>query len=161
MTVTPDGRTLYVAENTDEILPVDLSTGMAGIPINVGNPDLTSPLALAVTPDGRTLYVAVNYINGGGGPGSNSLVAINTATGAAARPSGTVRGRSGLWWLRRTGEPCHVVNGNYSDSISTVIPVSTADGRPGAAIRTGGLFSDAAAHELVCLRLTAAHPLCG
>ena len=63
--VTPDGRTLYVANwgrvglwrrNGDTVTPVTLSTGTPGAPIRVGN----EPQALLVTPEGRTLYVAAH-----------------------------------------------------------------------------------------------------
>lgn len=64
LAVTPDGRTLYVADsgdfhkdifvNGDTVTPVTIDTGTPGAPIKVGD----QPQALAVTPDGRTLYVA-------------------------------------------------------------------------------------------------------
>jgi DNA-binding beta-propeller fold protein YncE len=97
--VTPDGKTLYVAEYSDDtVIPVNLATGRPGTPIIIENHVLALESALAITPDGRTLYA---------------------------------------------------LNGNYGESIvpdtSTVTPVSTADGRLGGAIRTGGLFGHASA----------------
>jgi hyaluronoglucosaminidase len=55
LAVTPDGRTLYVANIDDNtVTPVTVATGRPGGAIRAGH----GPQALAVTPDGRTLYVA-------------------------------------------------------------------------------------------------------
>ena len=147
LTVTPDGKTLYVAQSDDAVRPVNLATGSPGTPLIVGNPDLTFTSALAITPDGKTLYAAVNG-DYGDGSGPNSLVAISTATGTVEK---TIQyGTAGPIALAVTpdGRTLYALNGNYDNLVpdgSTVTPVSTADGRPRAAIRTGGFFSHAGA----------------
>jgi len=69
MALSPDGGTLYLTTMNDDdgpgpggapamdgaITPVDLRTGAAGRPIEVG----WEPTSLAFSPDGRTLYVTV------------------------------------------------------------------------------------------------------
>jgi hyaluronoglucosaminidase len=149
LAVTPDGRTLYVAEYDDDtVIPVNLATGRPGAPIIIEAAVLGLESALAITPDGRTLYAAVNG-DYGGGSGPNSLVAISTATGTVEQ---TVNfGTAGPIALAVTpdGRTLYALNGNYSDGIvpgtSTITPVSTADDRLGGAVRTGGLFSHASA----------------
>jgi DNA-binding beta-propeller fold protein YncE len=55
LAVTPNGRTLYVANIDDStVTPITVATGRPGGAIRAGH----GPQALAVTPDGRTLYVA-------------------------------------------------------------------------------------------------------
>jgi YVTN family beta-propeller protein len=55
LVVTPDGRTLYVANIDDNMVTrITVATGKPGGAIRAGH----GPQALAVTPDGRTLYVA-------------------------------------------------------------------------------------------------------
>src|SRR5450756_319549 len=67
--ITPDGKTLYVAQdNTNTVTPIDTATNTAGTPITVGN----NPTGIAVTPDGKTAYVA-NSSDG-------TVSAINVAT---------------------------------------------------------------------------------
>jgi DNA-binding beta-propeller fold protein YncE len=54
LAMTPDGRTLYVADSGGTVTPVTVATGRPGGAIRAGH----GPQALAVTPDGRALYVA-------------------------------------------------------------------------------------------------------
>ncbi len=149
LAVTPDGKTLYVAEYDDDtVIPVNLATGRPGTPIIIESADLALESALAITPDGKTLYAALNG-DYGGGSGPNSLVAISTATGTVQKTIDY--GTAGPIALAVTpdGRTLYALNGNYGESIvlgtSTVTPVSTADGRLGGAIRTGGLFGHASA----------------
>jgi DNA-binding beta-propeller fold protein YncE len=72
--MTPDGRTLYVADNGGTVTPVNVATGTPGTPIKVR----PGPVALAVTPDGRTLYVASD----GDAGQSGTVLPVTVATGA-------------------------------------------------------------------------------
>jgi YVTN family beta-propeller protein len=47
--ITPNGRTLYVANFGDKVTPITTATNTAGKPIRVGK----NPFAIAVTPTGR------------------------------------------------------------------------------------------------------------
>jgi len=76
--VTPDGRTLYAAnqglvsdDSGHTVTPVDIAAGKAGKPITVG----TGPQELAVTPDGRTLFVS-----------DGTITPVNLATGRTMTP---------------------------------------------------------------------------
>jgi DNA-binding beta-propeller fold protein YncE len=64
LVVSPDGRTVYVANSSDGITPVSAATGKAGkaIVISGGAPGgfIGGPVGgLAITPDGRTLFTTV------------------------------------------------------------------------------------------------------
>jgi DNA-binding beta-propeller fold protein YncE len=69
MTITPDGKTLYVA-GTDTITPVSTATNTAAQPIPVAAADI------AITPDGKTLYAAARH----------GVVPISTATNTPGQP---------------------------------------------------------------------------
>lgn len=147
--VTPDGRTLYVAEYDDDtVIPVNLATGRSGTPIIIEHADLALESALAVTPDGKTLYAALNG-DYGGGSGPNSLVAISTATGTVQKTIDYGTAGPAALAVTPDGRTLYALNGNYGESLvpetSTVTPVSTADGRLGGAVRTSGLFGHASA----------------
>jgi YVTN family beta-propeller protein len=52
--VTPDGRTVYVANiGSGTVTPIDAATNTPGEPVEVG----VRPRAIVITPDGRTAYV--------------------------------------------------------------------------------------------------------
>jgi DNA-binding beta-propeller fold protein YncE len=94
--VTPDGRTLFVANTDDTVTPITAATGTAGrtfrvvpIPGRIWG----DAAALALTPDGRTVYVADES--------QNAVAVISTDALARARswPNAT---RTGHSWLRRT-----------------------------------------------------------
>ncbi|HEY6787722.1 MAG TPA: hypothetical protein VI365_10455, partial [Trebonia sp.] len=65
LVVSPDGRTIYLANSTDSITPVSAVTGKVGrsIPISGGSRVRASrawrapPLYLAMAPDGATVWV--------------------------------------------------------------------------------------------------------
>ena len=46
MAVTPDGKTLYVVDQDNQVTPVSTATNTAGAPISVGS----GALAIAITP---------------------------------------------------------------------------------------------------------------
>ena len=84
--ITPDGSKAFVADDGNaalsgqpgsighQVTPIDLATGKAGTPINVGN----GPLGIAVTPDGSTVYVT--------NLDSESVSPINVSTMQAGAP---------------------------------------------------------------------------
>ena len=84
------GRTLYVAGCGDSaagfknIVPVNVTTGVAGAPIAV--PD--GPLGVFVSPDGRTAYAQTN--------GGSTLTPVNLATGALGNVIAVPKGVSDL-----------------------------------------------------------------
>jgi DNA-binding beta-propeller fold protein YncE len=87
--ITPDGRTVYVAntwENTGRpasapgtVTPIATATNTPGAPIEVGS----QPWAFAITPDGRTAYVASWQ--------SGTVTPIATATNTAGTQSRSAR----------------------------------------------------------------------
>jgi YVTN family beta-propeller protein len=58
MVVAPDGKTVYVVNDGNEVIPIQTATNTAGPAIVTGSryPD-PNPGGLAVSPDGHTLYV--------------------------------------------------------------------------------------------------------
>jgi len=76
--VTPDGRTLYVADSgyvgvPGGVTPIDIAAGQPRRLIPAAN----SAAALAVTPDGHTLYVASR---------AGMITPVDVATGKPGRP---------------------------------------------------------------------------
>ncbi len=72
ITVTPDGKTLYVANYVDNtVTAVSTVTGSVIAVIPVGQ----NPYGIAITPDGSKVYVAFTY--------SNYISVISTATNTA------------------------------------------------------------------------------
>ena len=57
--VSPDGRTIYLANSDDSIIPVSAATGKAGRPITVSGGSPGAGGNMAITPDGRTLFATV------------------------------------------------------------------------------------------------------
>ncbi len=80
--VTPNGRTVYVAdEGSGTVTPVDVATDRPGQPVTVG----AGPRAIAMTPGGRIAYV----LNWPGG----SVTPIDTVTATRWRRSRSARTR--------------------------------------------------------------------
>ena len=51
--ITPDGKTIFVANHSSTVTPISTATNTAGTPIKV----CASPLLIAITPDGKAAYV--------------------------------------------------------------------------------------------------------
>lgn len=129
LAVTPDGRTLFVADygrydgdwphNGHTVTPVDVATGRVGAAIRVGN----EPLDMAVTPNGRTLYVLA---------GDGTLTPVDVASRQPGRP---IRFAShldpGELVVAPDGQTLYVVG-------SVLTSISTATGRRGVSIPSGG-----------------------
>jgi DNA-binding beta-propeller fold protein YncE len=82
MTITPDGKTLYV-EGSDTITPISTAARTPGKPIPLAAEDI------AITPDGKTLYAAARQ----------GVVPISTATNTLSKPIRlpSYRGVPSLW----------------------------------------------------------------
>lgn len=158
MALSPDGRTLYVTTMNDDagpspgggpramvgaITPVDVRTGAAGRPIEVG----WEPTSLAFTPDGRTLYAAIDGIDGEAGQlAPNRVKVIDTTSGQVRAsipwhvpplyvqmaPDGKT-----VWVVSITGE-------RNSTADNTVTPVAVDSDRPGRSFRTSGWLNEEA-----------------
>ena len=137
LAISPDGRTLYVADYGnpdlnatpatgagDTVTPVDLRTGRPGRPITVGS----LPDWLAVGPAHRTLYVLL-----GPAPGSGDVVPVDLTTGLAG-PAMTFPGGAGEPLVspdQRTLYVAHYLEGGGNVQ---VVPVDLASGRRGAPV---------------------------
>ncbi|HEY5990346.1 MAG TPA: YncE family protein [Streptosporangiaceae bacterium] len=123
MVVTPDGRTLYVANaDSGTVTPITIATGKSATPIPVGE----DPCALAVTPDGRTLYA--------GNADVGTVTPVDIATG---EPGAPIQVGNGVGALAVTpdGRTLYVASGFLAGE--TVIPVDVATGEPGVPIAVG------------------------
>jgi DNA-binding beta-propeller fold protein YncE len=151
--LSPDGSTLYVTTMNDDdgpghamvgaITPVDVRTGAAGRPIEVG----WEPTSLAFTPDGRTLYAAIDGIDGDAGQAApNRVKVIDTAAGGVhasipwhvpplyvqMAPDGKT-----VWVVSITGD-------RSSTADNTVTPIAVGTDQPGPSFRTSGWLNEEA-----------------
>jgi len=70
--ITPDGTRAYVTDgNTNQVIPIDVATNVAGTPIGVG----FGPTSIAITPDGSRAYVS--------NTSASTVTPINLATNTA------------------------------------------------------------------------------
>jgi len=121
--VSPDGRTVYLANSDDSITQVPVATGRAGrrIAISYGSPGRGAATdSLAITPDGRTLFTTVtdNVTQA-----SLALARVDLRTGReAARVQ--VPGGVGQFVMTRDGRTLYVLSGD-----SGLYPVDVATGR--------------------------------
>jgi DNA-binding beta-propeller fold protein YncE len=127
LAVTPDGRTLFVANGGDDtgamqivghtVTPVATATGKPGRPIPVGR----FPDALAVTPDGRTLFAASET--------GNTVTPVSLPAGMAGRP---IRAGPNPQALAVTpdGRTLYVGDSGYVGVPGGVTPIDIATGQP-------------------------------
>jgi hyaluronoglucosaminidase len=120
LALTPDGRTLFVAD-ANAVVPLNLATGKLGTPIRVGD----APCALAVTPDGRTLYAA----NLGLSTARRTVTPVDLATG---KPAAAIKVGRDPQALAVTPDG-HTLYAVAYDG--TVTPVNIATGTPAPPIR--------------------------
>jgi YVTN family beta-propeller protein len=119
LAVTPDGRTLYVANHGDNtVTPVDVATGTPGTPIPVGQ----DPDALAVTPDGSTLFVAND--------GSGTVTPVDVAAGTAGPPFSAGSGPEALA-VTPDGRTLYAADGFLADEVT---PIDVATGVAGTPV---------------------------
>jgi YVTN family beta-propeller protein len=135
LVVTPDGRTLYVADpgdfhgdnfqNGHTVTPVNVATGIPGTPIKVGN----HPQALAVTPDGRILYVADS---------GNTVTPVNVASSTPGTPIKVRHGPVAMV-VAPDGRTLYVLTTGYAGERGMVVPVNIATGTTGTPISVGNV----------------------
>ena len=128
--VTPDGKTVYVAntwENTGRpasapgtVTPIATATNTPGAPIEVGS----QPWAFAITPDGKTAYV-INFY-------SHSVTPIATATNTPGPPIPVGQGPRAIT-ITPDGQTAYVA----SWPGGTVTPIATATNTAGTPIEVG------------------------
>ena len=114
LVVSPDGRTIYLADSADGIAPVSAATGKAGkaIAISGGAPGsfIGGPFGgLAVTPDGRTLFTTVYDEKSGA---SLPLARVDLRTG---KETGQVRVPGDVVFafvMSRNGRTLYVASGD-------------------------------------------------
>jgi YVTN family beta-propeller protein len=132
--ITPDGSTAYVAnaggivngQNAPlghSVTPIDLKTGVAGSPINVGN----APTAVVASSDGSTVYVA--------NTGSGSVTPITVAGNAPGVPIGVTGTPQAL---AAAGPSVYVADDSASSPAgNNVTPIAIASSTAGSPIVTG------------------------
>jgi YVTN family beta-propeller protein len=130
ITVTPDGKTVYVAntwENTGRpastpgtVTPIATAGNTPGAPIAVGS----QPWAFAITPDGKTTYV-INFA-------AASVTPITTATNTAGTPIEVGQGPRAIA-ITPDGRTAYVA----SWQSGTVTPIATATNTAGTPIEVG------------------------
>jgi YVTN family beta-propeller protein len=128
--VTPDGRTVYVAntwENTGRlaggqstVTPIATATNTPGPPIPVGS----GPWAFAITPDGQAAYV-INFY-------SHSVTPIATATNTPGPPIPVGQGPRAIA-ITPDGKTAYVASWQGG----TVTPIATATDTAGTPIEVG------------------------
>jgi YVTN family beta-propeller protein len=131
ITVTPDGKTVYVAntwENTGRparapgtVTPIATATNTPGEPIEVGS----QPWAFAITPDGKTAYV-INF-------NSHSVTPIATATNTPGPPIPVGQGPRAIV-ITEDGKTAYVV---VWGEPGTLTPIATATNTAGTPIEVG------------------------
>jgi YVTN family beta-propeller protein len=86
MAITPDGKTLYVADaDSDTVTPISVATNAAGPPITVG----PAPGEIDITPDGKRAYV---LCTGDGGPQQTGAVMLIVTAADTARMVAAIAG---------------------------------------------------------------------
>jgi hyaluronoglucosaminidase len=125
MAVTPDGRTLYVADgNNGDVVPISTATNTAGRPIRVGSggTGVADGEGLAIAPDGKTVWVLGD---------SGWVTPISTATHRKGTPMG-VSGSPVAIAITPSGRTAYVVrNGN---GFAAVSPLDLVTHRVGKSI---------------------------
>jgi YVTN family beta-propeller protein len=142
VTLTPDGKTAYVALNAlcpgcrGLVVPVSTSTYRVGAPIKVAS---ILPATMAITPNGKTLYV--------GDWDSGTVTPIRTATNTAGKPikTGVVPSVVSMA-VTPNGKTLYVVNedpptfapiSTAAVTAGTVTPINTATNIAGPNIKVG------------------------
>src|SRR5215470_3724231 len=127
LAVTPDGRTLFVANGGEDtgamqivghtVTPVATATGRPGRPIPVGS----FPDALAVTPNGRTLFAASET--------GNTVTPVNLPADRAGRPIQAGPNPQALV-VTPDGRTLFVADAGYLGMPGGVTPIDIATCRP-------------------------------
>jgi YVTN family beta-propeller protein len=130
MTMSPDGRTLFVVRNPGTIVPVDVASRSAGAPIRLSEWGIT---AIAVSPDGKTAYAAGRAYNAPiQTPG---VVPVDLTSGAAGAPIPVGTGPSqqpNSIALSADGRTAYVTG--YESASLTPIDLATRTAEPAIAV---------------------------
>jgi DNA-binding beta-propeller fold protein YncE len=131
LTITPDGKTLYVASGAGRgrsgyVTPINTATGTLGTPIRLS----TGAETLAITPNGKTLYAA----------GPDAITPISTATNTPGKPI-RIENLGPSMAFTPNGKTLYVVSGWSTGA--TIVPISTATNTAGQPIpvSTNGAFA--------------------
>jgi DNA-binding beta-propeller fold protein YncE len=121
--VSPDGRTVYLANSDDSITPVSAVTGKAGRPIAIsgGSPgSFPGNGGMTITPDGRTLFTVVENDKTETAP---NLARVDLRTG---RETGQIRVPGGVadFVMTKDGATLYVLSGH-----TVLYAVDAATGR--------------------------------
>ena len=133
------GPTVYVANGgSSSVTPIDTSSGRAGRTISL--PGLL-PVAIAVTPNGKTAFVVAVGSDEDGSPGS--VIAIDTATGALAKPIAVGPSPQSIL-VSPNGKTAYVLGGldaatTPATTPVTVTPLATATDLAGRPVKVGTL----------------------
>ena len=121
MAVTPDGKTVYAAnQESNSVTPIEVATNTAGSEVKVG----IRPFAIAVTPNGKTVYVTNET--------SGSVTPIEVATntpGAEIRVGSHPEGVA----ISPDGTTAYVTN----EESKSVTPITVESDTPGSEIKVG------------------------
>lgn len=124
LVISPDGRTIYLASWSDNLItPVSAATAKAGEPIVIhgGIPGAYNGDGLAITPDGRTLFATVTDKSGAEArPLARVDLRTGTETGQINLPGGVTR-----FLMSRDGRILYAETGD-----SKLFTVNAATGRP-------------------------------
>ncbi len=131
VSITPDGKTAYVALNSlsgpgarGSVIPVSTSTYRPGTPIKVAS---ILPATMVITPNGKTLYV--------GDWDTGTVTPIRTAANTAGRPINTGANPYAVAMaVTPNSKTVYVAN---EEPDGTVTPIDTATNTAGKNIKTG------------------------
>ena len=132
MTLTPDGRHLYVLDygsgggQIGAVTDVDTAKGTASAPITLGE----NPTAVVFTPDGRTAFIACSD--------SRFVLPLSTATDTVGQPIAVDSGPTGLA-ITPDGKTVYAFGANaHTPSGSSVTPIDTGTRVTGSPIDMPG-----------------------
>jgi DNA-binding beta-propeller fold protein YncE len=125
LAVTPDGKTIWVADGNDNVTPISAATNRAGKPVRIVHGEYEGTEQVLATPDGKTVYVLDSYGN---------VTPISTATHKPGKPI-KLGDNAGEMAITPDGKTLYIeVFGAPSWSSSYVIPIATATNRAGKPI---------------------------
>jgi DNA-binding beta-propeller fold protein YncE len=132
MVMTPNGKTLYVADNTT-LTPIDTATHTTLPAIRVA-PRHGSDYGAAITPDGRTVYVEGTFDKSTRG----FIVPVSITTGVVGKAI-VLRGFPSSMAITPDGKTLYVLRAGAPEFglPQDVIPINTATNTVGKPIETG------------------------
>jgi DNA-binding beta-propeller fold protein YncE len=130
LALTPDGKTIWVADGNDNVTPISAATNRAGKPVRVVHGEYEGTDQVLATPDGKTVYVLDSY---------GEVTPISTATHKPGKPiklgDNLVGDNADEMAITPDGKTLYVGGfGAPGLSSSYVIPIATATNRAGKPI---------------------------